>query len=70
MDIKIQNKIVQLEKQALELKEQINALNFRMANTTDVEAKKRGLKELKQLTKDLELNNKELNKSLKELRKS
>lgn len=69
MDMKIAQRIMQLEKEAVKIQDEINAINYRVANTQDVALIKNATKELKLLDKDLKQNNKELKKALKELKK-
>ena len=70
MDMRINQRIMQLEKEANEIREEINAINFRVANDRDnLDLLKVSTKQLKQLNKDLAKNNKEMKKVLKDVKK-
>ena len=54
MDMRINQRIMQLEKEAIKIKEEINAINYRVANEQDnLELVKVSTRELKLLNKDL-----------------
>lgn len=69
MDMRINQRIMQLEKEAQKIQDEINAINYRAANTDDIALIKNSAKELKLLNRDLKRNTKELKKVLKELKK-
>lgn len=70
MDVELKQRVYDLEKEAIEIQEEINAVNYRLANYDSIEVLKNSKRQLKLLDKDLKRNTREMAKILKLMKKA
>ena len=60
MEVQLKQRVYELEKEAIEIQEEINMVLFRLNNDNSMSTLKASNRQLKLLNKDLKRNNKEL----------
>jgi hypothetical protein len=68
MDISLKQRLLELEQEAIEIQDEINAVNYRLNHFSSPEVLKASKRQLKLLNADLKRNNQETEDLLKQMK--